>query len=111
MYYQNYEDYMRSILGYPTRQNYMDTYESCNSCIPTDYTIQTPRYSEEIMDLYPEIYKILNPMVCKICEANTKPIDRELIEKMKEQENKTEERILVGRAAQNRNNEASDEEN
>lgn len=82
MYYQNYEDYMRSILGYPIRQNYMDTYESCNSCIPTDYTIQTPRYSEEIMDLYPEIYKILNPMVCKICEANTKPINRELIEKM-----------------------------
>lgn len=37
--------------------------------------------------------------------------EKELFEKMKEQENKTEERILVGRAAQNRNNEASDEEN
>ena len=82
MYYQNYEDYMRSILGYPIRQNYMDTYENCNSCMPTDYTIQTPRYSDEIMDLYPDIYKIINPMVCKICEANTKPINRELIEKM-----------------------------
>ena len=82
MYYQNYEDYMRSILGYPIRQNYMDTYENCNSCMPTDYIIQTPRYSDEIMDLYPDIYKIINPMVCKICEANTKPINRELIEKM-----------------------------
>ena len=82
MYYQNYEDYMRSILGYPIRHNYMDTYESCNSCMPIDFTIQTPRYSDEIMDLYPEIYKIINPMVCKICEANTKPIDRELVEKM-----------------------------
>ena len=30
---------------------------------------------------------------------------------MKEQENKPQERVIVGRAAQNRNNEASDEEN
>lgn len=85
MYYQNYEDYMRSILGYPIRQNeYINTYENynMNNTMPMDYQTQTPRYSDEIMDLYPEIYKILNPMVCKICEANTKPIDRELIEKM-----------------------------
>lgn len=85
MYYQNYEDYMRSILGYPIRQNeYINTFENCNmnDTMLMDYPEQTPRYSDEIMDLYPEIYKIINPMVCKICEANTKPIDRELIEKM-----------------------------
>ena len=41
-----------------------------------------PRYSDEILNLYPEIYKIINPMVCKICEANSKPITRELIEQM-----------------------------
>lgn len=82
MYYQNYEDYMRSILGYSQKQDYMDTYERNNNYIPTNYTIQTPRYSTEIMDLYPDIYKIINPMVCKICEANTKTITRELIEKM-----------------------------
>ena len=85
MYYQNYEDYMRSILGYPVRQNeYMPTYENYNniSNSNTEYVFQTPNYSSEIMNLYPEIYKIINPMVCKICEANTKPINRELIEKM-----------------------------
>ena len=85
MYYQNYEDYMRSILGYPTRQNeYINAYEdyNANNAMFSDYSTQTPKYSDEIMSLYPEIYKILNPMVCKICEANTKPINRELIEKM-----------------------------
>ena len=88
MYYQNYEDYMRSILGYPVRQNEnMDTYENynINNYINSDYSYQTPRYSDEIINLYPEIYKIINPMVCKLCDANTKPIDNDLLEKMTEE--------------------------
>ena len=90
MYYQNYEDYMRSILGYPNytayndmhsnNTNYNDTYSNYSN---TSYQFeQGPRYSTEILDLYPEIYKIVNPMVCKICEVNTKPITQELIEQM-----------------------------
>ena len=90
MYYQNYEDYMRSILGYPNytayndmhsnNTNYNDTYSNSSH---TSYQFeQGPRYSTEILDLYPEIYKIVNPMVCKICEVNTKPITQELIEQM-----------------------------
>ena len=76
MYYQSYEDYIRSILGYPVIQNsYTDTYVN-------EYMNQMPMYSSEIMDLYPEIYKIINPMVCKICDANTKPITKELIDVM-----------------------------
>ena len=83
MYYQNYEDYIRSILGYPMQNNinYTDTYNS-NSNVVYEYLPSTPRYSNEILNLYPEIYKIINPMVCKICEANTKPITRELVEQM-----------------------------
>ena len=90
MYYQNYEDYMRSILGYPNytayndmhsnNTNYNDIYSNYSN---TSYQFeQGPRYSTEILDLYPEIYKIVNPMVCKICEVNTKPITQELIEQM-----------------------------
>lgn len=75
MYYQSYEDYIRNILGYSNTYN--------NSSIVYDYPITSmPKYSNEILDLYPDIYKIVNPMVCKICEANTKPITRELIEQM-----------------------------
>ena len=75
MYYQNYEDYIRSILGYPVQNNMgcsvaynsdqTNTYSNAN----IEYLTSTPRYSNEILDLYPEIYKIVNPMVCKICEA------------------------------------------
>lgn len=80
MYYQNYEDYIRNILGYPIKQNlninrefYSDTH---------NYSNNIPKYSSEILNLYPEIYKIINPMVCKICEANSKPITEELLEQM-----------------------------
>ena len=83
MYYQNYEDYMRSVLGYPTpsRQNtYEMTYEM--QYMP-DVTYANPSNDDkEMMDLYPEIYRIVNPMVCKICENNTKPLSRELLESM-----------------------------
>ena len=78
MYFQSYEDYIRTILGYPV-QNEMsyNTYPNCSY----EY-IEQPRYSSEIMDLYPDIYKIINPMVCKICKANSKPIIRKLVEQM-----------------------------
>lgn len=83
MYYQNYEDYMRSILGYPLQEQriYETTYTDYSN-MNNEYPVQLPKYSNQIMELYPEIYKIVNPMVCKMCEANTKPICRELIEQM-----------------------------
>lgn len=37
--------------------------------------------------------------------------EKELLEKMREQENRADKRVLVGRAAQNNNNEAKNEEN
>lgn len=80
MYYQNYEDYMRNILGYPVQTN---TYNYSNVApVQYEYIGVESQTDEEINDLYPEIYKLLNPMVCKICEANTKPITRELLEQM-----------------------------
>lgn len=85
MYYQNYEDYIRSILGYPVSTS-SNTYQN-NTYNYSNYNYEPmanniPRYNSEILELYPEIYKIVNPMVCKICEANSKPITRELIEQM-----------------------------
>ena len=83
MYYQNYEDYMRSILGYPIKEQnlFSNTYNNYSNMEYESLT-PMPRYSKEILDLYPEIYKIINPMVCKVCETNTKPITRELLEQM-----------------------------
>lgn len=86
MYYQNYEDYMRNVLGYPVN-NMPNTYEVYQDYSMPMYEspIYSEQYSEEIMGLYPEIYTIINPMVEKICQSNTKPITKELLDKMTEE--------------------------
>ena len=88
MYYQDYEDYMRSVLGYPIDSK-LNTYETFNNNYNflenQNYTSERARYSSEILNLYPEVYNEINPMVCKICDVNTKPITKELIDKMTEE--------------------------
>lgn len=84
MYYQNYEDYMRSVLGYPIEP--ANTYESYDYLMSPYERSQSysnqPGYNNEILELYPDIYRVVNPMVCKICENNTKPITRQLVDQM-----------------------------
>lgn len=88
MYYQNYEDYMRQVLGYPindpniyekydyrNEQTYEDTYSYRNQVV-------TNMSEEEIRNCYPDIYHLIYPMICKVCDSNTEPITKELIDKM-----------------------------
>ena len=70
MYNNEYEEYMRSILGYPISNEmntYNTVYENTNTFFPyrsgTNYTNENG-----YENLYPEIYKILKPMVTKICD-------------------------------------------
>ena len=74
MDYQNYEEYMRSVLGYvPTNQN---TYYGENYSNQQDTNPVT-----ENIDWYPEIYKIIYPMVKKACDENqNQDITEDLIE-------------------------------
>lgn len=74
MYYQNYEDYMRNVLGYPN-PNQEPTYQFQNDFYPEINT--------EDEQLYPEIYRIIYPMVCKICdEKEGMPLTNQLLEEM-----------------------------
>ena len=79
MYNQTYEDYIRSILGYP---NQMDNTYSTNTRENVYMQSMSDVNSDEIEQFYPEIYKIVYPMVCKVCNNNTRPITKELIESM-----------------------------
>lgn len=67
MYYQNYEDYMRSVLGYPIQQN---TYEMNRYGEEINSTI-TYTNIKELEGCYPEIYKKINPIVCEVCDRYT----------------------------------------
>ena len=89
MNYQNYEDYMRSILGYNTGNIYANTYNPRNDyyfdmpMMGTDYIMTE---ADEYSDLYPDIYKLIYPMVCKVCSDNGyREITKDLIDKMTEE--------------------------
>lgn len=84
MYYNEYEDYMRSVLGYNNRNSinpYNENYEPNYYSMPT-YNINNRMVKDNIEDLFPDVYKIINPMVCKVCQNNTRPITNELVEQM-----------------------------
>lgn len=79
MYNESYEEYIRSILGYP---NY-----NSNNCYENNYNINIAnnRNNEGDMELeacYPEIYKIVYPMVNKACSNIARPITSNLIDEL-----------------------------
>lgn len=83
MYYQSYEDYMRQILGYPI--NDPNIYETYNYRDENTYSINRTQYNlteNEIMELYPESYNLIYPLVCKACETNNEPISKTILDKM-----------------------------
>ena len=85
MYNNMYEEYIRNVLGYSSPGNM-----NCNNCAygnnndTYDYTgpmIQSSSNSE-LEEFYPEIYRIIYPMIRKACSMNTNLNTREAIEKM-----------------------------
>ena len=93
-----YEDYMRSVLGYQGMNNYSNTYnmnydnyERYDSyAVPTmspmtnnqNMTAMSNIQMQELENCYPDIYRIIYPMVQRACMQNTRPITREVIETM-----------------------------
>jgi hypothetical protein len=84
MNYQNYEEYMRSVLGYsPYVENdytytdeQEDIYAYSNDVMPN-------AQAQDVTPFYPEIYKIVYPMVCKVCNMNSsRELTKELLEQM-----------------------------
>ncbi len=83
MYYQNYEDYMRQVLGYPINDS--NIYEKYNYRDANTYSINRTQYNlteNEIMELYPESYNLIYPLVCRACETNNEPISKAILDKM-----------------------------
>lgn len=75
-----YEEYMNSLLGYPmgTRNvntNIMDAYEENNS-------ITYNQSDHALEECYPDIYKIVYPMICKACLFINEEITEELVERI-----------------------------
>jgi len=80
-----YEEYMRSVLGYQPMNNY-NTYDIGYDDweMPNMYTMSGMNNAriQELEDCYPDIYRIVYPMVQKVCSQNTRPFTRELVDSM-----------------------------
>ena len=77
-----FDDYIRSILGYPNINN---TYTPENNNYNSYYnysaknTVDTNN-NQEIEECYPEIYRIIYPMIQNRCKRITEPLTKDLIE-------------------------------
>ena len=83
MYYQNYEDYMRQVLGYPINDpNICETYDYRNENTYLSNQVQNNLTEAEIKALYPDSYNVIYPLVCRACETNNEPISKSVVDKM-----------------------------
>jgi len=83
MYYKNYEDYMRSVLGYPVN-NDMYTYEN-DDYFESDFTNTIDNIDEkQIEEMYPNIYTKINPFVCRECDEFKGKITKEEVDSIVE---------------------------
>lgn len=82
---ESFDEYIRSVLGYPSlsnmqTQNYMGTdmtnYYGRNNMS----TMQTD--DAELEDCYPEIYKLVYPMILKRCDELAEPVTRDTINRI-----------------------------
>ena len=78
MYDNQYEEYIRSVLGYPNTTN-MNQNQIYQNEYPNPSQVNM---RNDLEDFYPEIYKIIYPMVQKACDGNMGPNSREEIERM-----------------------------
>lgn len=109
-----YEEYMQNFFNYPMNDGYKNTYEqggyyncgvNCNQGYdfnrvedyPYSYNNQNYNYiqnyqnrnnnmeMQELENYYPEIYKVLYPMVKKVCAKNNRNYGKETIDRMVEE--------------------------
>ena len=78
MYDNQYEEYIRSVLGYPSTTNMNQ-----NQMYQNEYpNLSQINMRNDLEECYPEIYKIIYPMVKKACDGNMGTNSREEIERM-----------------------------
>jgi len=86
MYNNQYEEYMRNSLGYNMpmmNMNQMDMNQMNMSTMQEMYESENNfSCSQVVDDMYPEIYKIIYPMVCKACMAVDENISEDLVSRM-----------------------------
>ena len=80
MYNQSYDNYIRGVLGYPNQDD-----EYRNSTFYNMPNQDMYSSSEDIERLYPEVYRVVYPMVCSACDRiqfPNNPVSEDMIIRM-----------------------------
>ena len=81
MYNNVYQEYINNMIGGTIPRNPVEfpnnTYISRNP-----YSNYSANNSNELENLYPDLYKLLYPMIQSACMRNTRPISEEVLEEM-----------------------------
>ena len=77
MYNETYDEYIRSILGYPQTNSYNDYRNEYQ-----DYNVQSYDMNNQLENCYPEIYKIVYPMITKRCSTLTSNLTNDELERI-----------------------------
>lgn len=75
MNYQSYDEYMRSLIGYPNMRSSM----SPQMMSPFS---NMEAYSDDLERMYPEVYRVVYPMVCFACDNVRMPVTEEMVDMM-----------------------------
>lgn len=82
MYNNPYEEYMRNSLGYNWIPNMNMNMNQANSMNEMYETEECTCNQTSVEDMYPEIYKIIYPMVCKACMAVSQNVTEDLVSRI-----------------------------
>lgn len=85
MDYQNYEDYMREVLGYQNmpNNNMYNAYPMDENYYERAAINNIDMDTEELESMFPDTYRIIYPMVSKVCNQNmNRKVTKAVLEEM-----------------------------
>ena len=90
MYNNQYEEYMRNSLGYnmpmmnmnQMDMNQMNMNQMNMNTMTEMYEAENTCNQMSVADMYPEIYRIIYPMVCKACMAVDENVSEDLVSRI-----------------------------
>lgn len=68
MNYHDYNEYMRNLIGYPTMRASMSPYSNMDLS------------SDDLERMYPEVYRVVYPMVCFACDNIRTPVTESMLD-------------------------------
>ena len=88
MNYQSYDEYMRSVMGYPNMRTSMNQPMNMGMMNTTGMNagmnmgMNMDTNTEDLERMYPETYRIIFPMVCFACDNLRSPVTEETVDMM-----------------------------